>query len=221
MNTQKLDLKNGLWESSRHDNGILGTGTVPRSVQYPVGSSEFSCSPCPRGLRDATGSVDWNGQYDDDADWFDGNPNRVGGSVITGTDATVAQYCSYIRGIPNADWAFSNRPAVEISVLGYPPVLVKNSDNKDTAWIRLKWVWIYKCQAGWIVMSSNRFTPVVTKPRTIEEVPSHSSESFLKRVSETHLDKLYDLPESIQDVMGLQALRPSAAVCKVMTIPDK
>ena len=92
MNTQRLDPKNGLWESSRHDNGILGTGTVPRSVQYPVGSSEFSCSPCSRGLRDATGSVDRNGQYDDDADWFDGNPNWVGGSVITGTDATVAQY---------------------------------------------------------------------------------------------------------------------------------
>ena len=47
-----------------------------------------------------------------------------------------------------------------------------------------------------------------------------SSGSFLKSVSESNLDKLYDLPESIQDVMGLQALRPSAAVCKVMTIPD-
>ena len=197
MNTHKLDPNNGLWESSGHDNGILCTGTVPRSVQYPVGNSELSCSPCSRGLGDATGLVDRNGQCDDDADWFDGNPNRVGGSVITGTDATVAQYCSYIRGILTEDWALSNRPAVEISVLGYLPVLVKNSDNKDTAWIRLRWVWIYKCQAGWIVMSSNRFTPVVTKPRTIEEVPSHSSESFLKRVSESHLDKLYDLPESI------------------------
>ena len=69
-------------------------------------------------------------------------------------------------------------------------------------------------------MSSNRLTPVVTRPRTIEEVPSNSSASFLKRVSESNLDKLYDLPESIQDVMGLQALRPSTAVCKVMTIPD-
>ena len=39
-------------------------------------------------------------------------------------------------------------------------------------------------------------------------------------MSESNLDKLYDLPESIQDVMGLQALRPSAAVCKVITIPD-
>ena len=47
-----------------------------------------------------------------------------------------------------------------------------------------------------------------------------SSGSFLKSVSESNLDKLYDLPESIQYVMGLQALRPSAAVCKVMTIPD-
>ena len=69
-------------------------------------------------------------------------------------------------------------------------------------------------------MSSNRLTPVATRLRTIEEVPSNSSASFLKRVSESNLDKLYDLPESIQDVMGLQALRPSAAVCKVMTIPD-
>ena len=212
MNTQKLDPKNGLWESSGHENGKLCTGTVPRSVQYPVGNSELSCRPCSRGLGDATDSVDRNRQYDDDADWFDGNPHRVGGSVITGTDATVAQYCSYIRGILTEDWALSNRPAVEISVLGYPPVLVKNSDNKDTAWIRLRWVWLYKCQAGRIVMSSNRFKPGVTRPRTIEEVTSHSSESFLKRVSESHLDKLYDLPESIQDVIGLQALRPSAAV---------
>ena len=47
-----------------------------------------------------------------------------------------------------------------------------------------------------------------------------SSGSFLKSVSESNLDKLHDLPENIQDVMGLQALRPSAAVCKVMTIPD-
>ena len=221
MNTQKLDPRYGMWERSGHDKWKLCTGTVPRSIQYPVGNSELSCTPCLRGLGGTTGSVDRKGQNDDDADWFNGNPNRVGGSVITGTDVTVAQYCSYIRGILTKDWALGNRPAVEVSVLGYPPGRVKNTDNKDTAWIRLTCVWLYKCQAGWIVMSSNRFTPVVTRPRTIEEVPSHSSESFLKRVSDSHLDKLYDLPESIiQDVMGLQALRPSAAVCKVMTIPD-
>ena len=69
-------------------------------------------------------------------------------------------------------------------------------------------------------MSSSELMPVVTRLRTIEEVPSQPSETFLKHVSDSHLDKLYDLPENIQDVMGLQALRPSAAVCKVMTIPN-
>ena len=47
-----------------------------------------------------------------------------------------------------------------------------------------------------------------------------SSASFLKSISESNYDKLYDLPAGIPDVMGLQALRPSAAVCKVMSIPD-
>ena len=46
-------------------------------------------------------------------------------------------------------------------------------------------------------MSSSKVMPEVTRPRTIEEVLSHPSESFLKRVSDSHLDKLYDLPEDI------------------------
>ena len=142
----------------------------------------------------------------------------MGGSVITGTDATVAQYCSYIRGLPTEDWALSNRPAVWINVLEYPPVLVKCSNDTDTALIVLRCVWLYKFLADRIEMSSNRLTPVATRPQTIEEVPSNSSASFFKRVSESNLDKLYDLPEGIQDVMGLQALRLSAAVCKVMTL---
>ena len=153
---------------SGHYKWKLCTGTVPRLIQYPGGDSEVSRSPCLRGLGETTGSVDRNGQYDDDADWFNGNPNRAGGSVATETDATVAQYCSYIRGILTKDWALSNRPAVEVSVLGYPSRLAKNTDNKDTAWIRLTCVWFYKCQAGRIVMSSNKFMPVVTRPRTIE-----------------------------------------------------
>ena len=45
-------------------------------------------------------------------------------------------------------------------------------------------------------------------------------ETFLRHVLEAHFDKLYDLPENIQDVMGLQTLRPSAIVCKVMTVPN-
>ena len=92
-----------LGANSGQKNGILCTGIVPRSVQYPVGRSVLRCSPRLRRLGDGTGSVDRNGQYDDDADWLDGYPNRVGGSVITETDATVAQYGSYIRGIPTED----------------------------------------------------------------------------------------------------------------------
>ena len=120
LNTQKLDPRNWLWEMCGHYKWKLCTGTVPRSIQYPGGDSEVSDSLCIRGLAETTGSVDRNGQYDDDADWFNGYPNREGGSVTTETDATVAQYCSYIREILTDNWAFSNRPAVEVSVLGYP-----------------------------------------------------------------------------------------------------
>ena len=220
LNTEKLEPRYGLGEMCGHYKLQLYTGTVPRSIQYPGGDSEVSDSLCMRGLTEKTGSVDRNGQYDDDDDWFIGYPNQEGGSIKTKTDATVAQYCSYIREILTENWAFSNRPAVEVSVLGYPSRLGKKIVHKDTTWIRFTYVWFYNCQAGWIVMSSNRLMPAETRPRTIEEVPSRSSESFLKYVSDTHLDKLHDLPESIQDVMGLQALPPSAAVCKVMTVPN-
>ena len=54
----------------------------------------------------------------DDVDWFTDNPNRAGGTVVAWTDATVAQYCSYIKEILTADWAVSNRPAVEVSAFG-------------------------------------------------------------------------------------------------------
>ena len=33
-------------------------------------------------------------------------------------------------------------------------------------------------------------------------------------------EKLYDLAPDIPDVMGLRALRPSASVVKVMSVPD-
>ena len=99
------------------------------------GDSEVSGSPC-LSQEETTGSVDRKGQYDD-ADWFNENPNRAGGTAAARTDATVAQYCSYIKGILTKNWAVSNQPAVKVSVLGYPSRLVKVTDNKDTTWIRL------------------------------------------------------------------------------------
>ena len=122
MNTQFWDPENG--GTSGQDTGRLGTGIVTRSVQYPIERSILRGSPYSRHLGDETGSVGRNGQYEFDADWMDGHPNRRGGSVITGTNATVAQYCGYIKGIPTKDWALSNRPAVWNNVLEYPPVLV-------------------------------------------------------------------------------------------------
>ena len=199
INTQLWDPETGLGLTCGQDTVRLGTGIVARSVQYPVERSLLGGSPCSRRLGDETGSVGRNGQYEFDADWLDGHPNRRGGSVITGTEASVAQYCRYIKGIPTKDWGLSNRPAVWNSAPEYPPILVICSNDTDITWIVFRCGCFFKLLAGRIEMSSG---------------------SFLKSVSESNLDKLYDLPESIQDVMGLQALRPSAAVCKVMTIPD-
>ena len=47
-----------------------------------------------------------------------------------------------------------------------------------------------------------------------------SSPCFLTSITEKDYDRLYDLPTGIHDVMGLKAVRPSSAVCKVMSIPD-
>ena len=204
------------WELDEKYKWKSCTGTVQLLIQSPGGDSEVSGNPCLRTQEETTGLVDRKGQHVD-ADWFKDNPNRAGGTVVARTDATVVQYCPYIKGILTTDWAVSNRPAVEVSAFGYPTRLVKNTDIKDTTWIRLT---CHNCQAGRIVMSSSILMPVVARPRTTEEVPSQPPETFLKNVSDSHLDKLYDLPENIQDVMGLQALRPSAAVCKIMTIPN-
>ena len=77
--------RNGLCELIGHYKWKSWTGTVPRSIQYPGGDSEVSGSPCLRSQEEITGSVDRNGQYDDDADWFNENPNQAGGTVATET----------------------------------------------------------------------------------------------------------------------------------------
>ena len=109
---------------------------------------------------------------------------------------TNAQYGKDIKGLLSRDGTLSDRPAVWKCAPVYPLILVICSDRMLTV---LYCGVVFKSLAVRLEMSSG---------------------SFLKSVSESNLDKLYDLPEGIQDVMGLQALRPSAAVCKVMTIPD-
>ena len=194
LNIPKLGPRNGLCEIDEKYKWKSCTGTVQLLIQSPGGDSKVSGSLCLRTQEETTGSVDRKGQYDD-ANWFKDNPNRTGGTVVARTDATVAQYCSYIKGILTTDWAVSNRPAMKVSVFGYPTRLVKNTDNRDTTWIKFTCVWFHNCQAGRIVMSSSKLMPVVTRPRMTEEVPSQPPETFLKNVSDSHLDKLYDLPE--------------------------
>ena len=44
--------------------------------------------------------------------------------------------------------------------------------------------------------------------------------TFLGLALDLRSDRLYDLAPDIPDVMGLRALRPSAAILKVMSVPD-
>ena len=97
LNIPKLGPRNDLCELDEKCKWKSCTGTVQLLIQSPGGDSEVSGSPCLRTQEETTGSVDWKGQYDD-VDWFKDNPNRAGGTVVARTDATVAQYCSYIRG---------------------------------------------------------------------------------------------------------------------------
>ena len=44
--------------------------------------------------------------------------------------------------------------------------------------------------------------------------------TFLGLALDMRSDRLYDLVPDIPDVMGLWALRPSAAIVKLMSVPD-
>ena len=69
-------------------------------------------------------------------------------------------------------------------------------------------------------MSSSKITSEADRPSAVDTDSTQPPGTFLRHVLESHSDRLYDLPENIQDVMGLQALRPSAEVCKAMTVPN-
>ena len=88
LNIPKLGPRNGLCELDGNYKWKSCTGTFPQSIQY----SEVSGSPWLRSQEETTGLVDRKGQYDD-ADWFNENPNRAGGTAAARTDATVVQYC--------------------------------------------------------------------------------------------------------------------------------
>ena len=69
-------------------------------------------------------------------------------------------------------------------------------------------------------MSSSKNPPEADSPSAVAMEPTLLPCTFLGHVLDSKSDRLYELAEDIPDIMGLQALRPSAAVCKVMTVPS-
>ena len=81
-------------------------------------------SPCSDDFGKETGPVSRNGQSVLNLDWLDGHPNRRGGSVKTGTEATIVQYGRDIKGLLSKDGTLSDRPAVWKYATVYPLRLV-------------------------------------------------------------------------------------------------
>ena len=68
-------------------------------------------STCPDDVGKETGPVSRTEQSVLNLDWLDGHPNRRGGSVKTGTRATVALYDGDIKALLGNDVIFNNQPA--------------------------------------------------------------------------------------------------------------
>ena len=66
-------------------------------------------------------------------------------------------------------------------------------------------------------MSSGKGLPVVNQAGDSYEP---AAGTFLGLGLDLGSDKLYDLVSDIPDVMGLRALQPSAAIVKVMSVPN-
>ena len=77
-------------------------------------------SPCPDDFGKESGPVSRKGQSILNLDWLDGHPNRRGGSVKTGTEATIALFSGDIKGLQSKDGILSDRPAVWKYVTVYP-----------------------------------------------------------------------------------------------------
>ena len=69
-------------------------------------------------------------------------------------------------------------------------------------------------------MSSNVDSLAVSQSSAATSASTPLPGTFLGHALDMGSDRLYDLVDNIPDVMGLRALRPSAAICKVMSVPD-
>ena len=90
---------------------------------------------------------------------------------------------------------------------------------RDLPWIVLVVVWFSCCVVWWSTMSSGKL-PAVDQAGASPTPSTPLPGTFLGLTLGLGSDRLYDLVKDIPDVMGLRALRPSAAIVKVMSVPD-
>ena len=69
-------------------------------------------------------------------------------------------------------------------------------------------------------MSSGIKLPAVDQAGAAPAATTPLPGTFLGLALDLRSDRLYDLVNDIPDVMGLRAIQPSAAIVKVMSVPD-
>ena len=69
-------------------------------------------------------------------------------------------------------------------------------------------------------MSSGIDLPAVDQAGAATTASTPLPGTFLGLTLDLRSDRLYDLVNAIPDVMGLRAIQPSAAIVKVMSVPD-
>ena len=92
--------------------------------------------------------------------------------------------------------------------------------SQDPSWVVLIGFWLPSCFVWWSIISSKIDLPLVNQTGAVTTASTPLPGKFLGLALDLRSDKLYDLVDDIPDVMGLWALRPSAAILKVMSVPD-
>ena len=92
--------------------------------------------------------------------------------------------------------------------------------SRDPTWIVLVGFWLHGCFVWWFIMPSGMDLPAVNQSGAASTASSPLPGTFLGLALDLGSNKLYDLVANIPDVMGLRALRPSAEIVKVMSVPN-
>ena len=106
-------------------------------------------------------------------------------------------------------------------LFGSPLGRVRGVPTQDPTWIVLVGLhWYHDCFVWWIILSSNMDSLAVNQEGAATSALTPLLGTFLGLALDLGSDRLYDLVDDIPDVLGLRALRPSTAICKVMSVPD-